>query len=638
MFRDNDRQKLFSRRTAILAGGKFMLLSALVGRMYYLQVIESERYKTLAEDNRINLRLLPPPRGRLVDRFGQPVAINQQNYRVVVIPEQTSDLEGTLEALGEIIPIGPVERRRILRDAKRRRGFVPVTIRENLSWQEVASIEINTPDLPGVNIDVGQSRFYPYGDSTAHVLGYVAPVAEGEAKGDPLLQLPGFRIGKAGVERIYDMALRGTGGSSQVEVNAYGRMIRELERQEGQPGQDVTLTIDLELQHKAAARFGEESGSAVVIDIHTGAVLCLVSVPTFDPNAFNRGLTSGEWEALTTNERSPLTNKAVAGQYPPGSTFKLVTAMAALERGAMVPSTRVFCLGSTRLGNAEFHCWKKGGHGSVDMLSAIALSCDCFFYEAAKRVGLERIAAMAEKLGLGKQLKLDLPGEQPGLVPSNAWKKKALGSSWQLGETLILGIGQGYILTTPLQLAVMTARLVNGGKAIVPHLSRDLITSDGIVPRGEPQFENLGFIPEHVEVIRRGMDLVCNQAGATAFTARIKEAAFRMGGKTGSAQVRRISKAERDTGVRKNEHLPWRLRDHALFVAYAPVDNPRYACAVVVEHGGGGGAVAAPICRDILLEAQKRNSARPSTVGSTVTAEATVPPSPAPSVTRPGGA
>jgi penicillin-binding protein 2 len=612
MFRDNDRQKLFNRRIAILAGGKFLLFSTLVGRMYYLQVMESEKYQTLADDNRINLRLLPPPRGRLVDRFGVPIAINQQNYRVVVIPEQTTDLEATLEALGSIIPVGPLERRRILREAKRKRGFVPVTIRENLNWSEVASIEINTPDLPGVNIDVGQSRFYPNGGVTAHVLGYVAPVAEGETKGDPLLQLPGFRIGKAGVERVYDMALRGTGGSSQVEVNAYGRMIRELERQEGQPGQDVTLTIDMDLQTMAAKRLGEESASAVVLDVHSGAVLALASTPSFDPNAFNKGLTSAEWEALTTNERSPLTNKAIAGQYPPGSTFKLVTAMAALDRGIMTPSTRVSCGGFTRLGNAEFYCWKHRGHGSLDMVQGIYNSCDCYFYEAAKRTGLERIAAMAEKLGLGHQVKLDLPGEQSGLVPSNAWKKKVLGVSWQLGETLILGIGQGYILATPLQLAVMTARLVNGGKAVVPHLSRDLITPDGIVPRGEPNFESLGFSQEAMDVVRRGTDLVVNLPGATAYSARIKEPAFRMGGKTGSAQVRRISKAERDAGVRKNENMPWRLRDHALFIGYAPVDNPRYACAVVVEHGGGGGAVAGPMCRDILAEAQRLNSARPS--------------------------
>ena len=625
MLRDNDRQKMFNRRTAILAGGKVALLSALVARMYYLQVIESERYQTLAEDNRISLRLLPPPRGRIIDRFGVPIAINQQNYRVVVIPEQARDLERTLNALGAIIPIGPADRRRVLREAKRKRAFVPVTIRENLTWPDVARIEINTPDLPGVNIDVGQSRFYPYGPSTAHVLGYVAPVSEGEAKGNPLLQLPGFRIGKSGVERVYDAGLRGTGGSSQVEVNALGRMIRELERQEGQSGQELALTIDVGLQKMASACLGDHSASAVVLDVHTGAVLTLVSTPSFDPLAFNKGLTAAEWEALTKNERAPLTNKAVAGQYPPGSTFKVVVAMAALERGAMIPSTRVFCPGSMKLGNAEFNCWKKGGHGSLDMIGGLARSCDVYFYEAAKRVGMERIAAMAERLGLGKQLKIDLTGEQPGLVPSNAWKKKVFGVSWQLGETLILGVGQGYILATPLQLAVMTARLVNGGKAVVPTLCRDIATPNGFVPRTDYNFESLGLVPEHLEVIRKGMDTVVNVPGGTGYTARIKEAAFRMGGKTGTSQVRRISRAERDTGVRKNEDLPWRLRDHALFVGFAPVDAPRYAAACVVEHGGGGSAVAGPIVRDILAEAQRRNSAGPA-VSGTFSADRRQPP------------
>ena len=625
MLRDNDRQKMFNRRTALLVGGKVTLLSALVARMYYLQVIESERYQTLAEDNRISLRLLPPPRGRIVDRFGVPIAVNQQNYRVVVIPEQARDLERTLDALGAIIPIGPADRRRVLREAKRKRAFVPVTIRENLTWPDVARIEINTPDLPGVNIDVGQSRFYPYGPSTAHVLGYVAPVSEGEAKGDPLLQLPGFRIGKSGVERVYDAGLRGAGGSSQVEVNALGRMIRELERQEGQSGQELALTIDVGLQKMASACLGDHSASAVVLDVHTGAVLTLVSTPSFDPLAFNKGLTAAEWEALTKNERAPLTNKAVAGQYPPGSTFKVVVAMAALERGAMTPSTRVFCPGSMKLGNAEFNCWKKGGHGSLDMIGGLARSCDVYFYEAAKRVGMERIAAMAERLGLGKQLKIDLTGEQPGLVPSNAWKKKVFGVSWQLGETLILGVGQGYILATPLQLAVMTARLVNGGKAVVPTLCRDVATPNGFVPRTDYNFESLGLAPEHLDVIRKGMDTVVNVPGGTGYTARIKEAAFRMGGKTGTSQVRRISRAERDAGVRKNEDLPWRLRDHALFVGFAPVDAPRYAAACVVEHGGGGSAVAGPIVRDILAEAQRRNSAGPAASG-TISADRRQPP------------
>ncbi len=610
MLWDNERQKLFNRRTAMLAGGKLLLFSALVGRMYYLQVVESARYRTLADENRINLRLLPPPRGRIFDRFGVPIAVNEQNYRVVVIPEQARNLGEMLEALSSIIQLGPAERRRIFRDVKRKRSFVPVTIRENLTWSEVAKLEINTPDFPGVMIDVGQSRNYPFGETTAHVLGYVAPVSEGEAKGDPLLQLPGFRIGKSGIERTYDRELRGAGGSSQVEVNAFGRMIRELERQEGQPGSELWLTIDVELQRMVSQRLGAESASAVVLDAHNGDILAMASTPSFDPNAFNTGMSTTEWDGLVKNERAPLTNKCISGQYPPGSTFKMAVALAALERGVMPPTAKVYCSGSVKLGNAEFHCWKKGGHGSVDMEAAITQSCDVYFYEIAKRIGIDRIGAMARRLGLGDRLGIDLPGEQPGLVPTRAGKKKAIGSSWQLGETLISGIGQGYILATPLQLAVMTARIVNGGRAVRPRINREIpLSDDGSRQPGE-EFDALGFSPNNLDLIRRATGAVVNSEYGTAFRARIREEAFRMGGKSGTAQVRRITKSERETDVRKNKDMAWLMRDHALFVAYAPIEAPRYVTAVVVEHGGGGSAVAAPIARDILTEAQRRNSAR----------------------------
>ena len=337
MHRDSERHKLFSRRAAIIAGGKAVLLSALMARMYYLQVIEADRYRMLAEENRINLRLLPPPRGHIVDRFGQAMADNQQNYRVLLNAEDARDIDATLDVLGRIIPISPGERRRILRDIKRNRRFVPATVRENLDWQQVAKIEVNAPNLPGVNIDEGQSRYYPHGQATAHVLGYVAAVSRKEITGDPLLELPGFRIGKAGVEKFHDLRLRGTGGSSQVEVNAFGHVIRELSRQEGQPGEEVALTIDLELQKMVAKRLGEQSGAAVVMDIHNGDILALVSMPVFDPNAFNRGLSNKEWQALTTDPKAPLTNKTLSGQYAPGSTFKMIVLLAALEKGVISP-------------------------------------------------------------------------------------------------------------------------------------------------------------------------------------------------------------------------------------------------------------------------------------------------------------
>ncbi|MCH7864488.1 MAG: penicillin-binding protein 2 [Proteobacteria bacterium] len=611
MHRDSERQKLFNRRAVLLAGGKALFLSALAARMYYLQVVEADRYRTLSDENRINLRLLLPSRGRIVDRFGVVMADNQQNYRVLLNARDAPDVEHTLDVLGNIIPISAGDRRRILREARRNRSFVPATVRENLDWRDVARIEVNAPDLPGVTIDVGQSRYYPHGADTAHVLGYVAAVSPGEITGNPLLELPGFRIGKAGIEKIHDLQLRGTGGSSQVEVNAFGHVIRELSRQEGQPGAEVALTIDLELQKMVSRRIRNESAAAVVMDVHNGDILALASTPSFDPNAFNRGLSSEEWQTLISNPKAPLTNKTLSGLFSPGSTFKMVVMLAALEKGVITPQNRILCTGEIELGDAKFHCWKKGGHGWMDTFNGIAQSCDVYFYEVARRTGIDRIAAMALRLGFGKTLGIDLPGEKPGLVPTPEWKRKTRNAPWHQGETLLTGIGQGYLLATPLQMAVMTARLVNGGFAVTPRLTRESSGGEGAEPNPGPIFDSLGLVPAYLHLIRRAMDAVVNEPLGTAFRARIRKRGFAMGGKTGTVQVRRITKAEREQGIRKNKDLPWRYRDHAMFVGFAPAAAPRYAVSVVIEHGGGGASVAAPVARDILLEAQRRNSARP---------------------------
>lgn len=602
---DSTRYKMFSRRAAILGGTQAVLLSVLAGRMYQLQVLESDRYKLLAEENRINMRLLPPPRGRILDRTGLPLAVNRENYRVVLIAERTQDVNRTLDRLGKLIHLGEHDRRRILREIKRRRSFVPVTVRENLDWGQVSKIEVNAPELPGIVIDVGQSREYPYSDQAAHILGYVAAVSEKDQTGDPLLELPGFRIGKSGIERIHDLKLRGKAGNSQLEVNALGRVIRELARQEGQPGDDVGLTVDLNLQNFAVEKLRDKkAAAAVVMDVNSGAVLALVSVPGYDPNAFNIGLSRAEWQSIITDPHNPLTNKAIAGNYSPGSTFKMMVALAALERGVVSTETRVFCRGHVQLGNARFHCWKKHGHGWLDMHGAIQQSCDSYFYEISKRVGIDGIANMSRRFGLGATTGIDLPGEKSGLIPTAAWKKKAIGVPWQGGETLVAGIGQGFVLTTPLQLAVMTARLATG-KEITPHLVRSIISGGVAKPVTFPEPKAINVSKEAMRIVVAGMDAVTNSSRGTARRARIKEKGLEMAGKTGTAQVRRISKYERDTRVLKNKERPWKDRDHALFVAFAPVKKPRYAIAVVVEHGGGGSAVAAPIARDILLKTLK---------------------------------
>lgn len=611
MTTDKSREKIFSRRAAMLTGGQLVLFAGLGARMYYLQVLQSDRYRTLAEENRINLRLLAPPRGRIIDRFGAPMAINVQNYRVVIIREQVDDVAATLDRLESLLDPGSFDLDRILRDIKRRRAFVPVTVSENLTWHEVSRLEVNAPNLPGVSIDVGLSRYYPLGSVASHVMGYVAAVSEKDLTGDPVLELPGFRIGKRGVERFFDTTLRGKAGNSQVEVNAFGRVIRELERDEGEPGSEISLTLDSGLQTYAADILAKEnSGAAVVMDVHRGDILAMVSSPGFNPNAFSEGLKGDEWRELVGNPYAPLTNKAIAGQYPPGSTFKIVAALAALEAG-IDPEYRVFCRGFTKLGNRQFHCWKKHGHGHMDIHGAIRESCDVYFYDIALKLGVDRISEMAERMGLGARFEFELSEEKPGLMPTRAWKRATYDQPWHKGETLIAAIGQGYVLATPLQLAVMTARLVNGGKAVKPQLVLATPPHDaGEENPAAPDFIDIGVSENARKIVMDAMDQVVNHPRGTAKKSRILDPAMAMGGKTGTSQVRRISMAERDGGVRKNDDIPWKERDHALFVGFAPVNAPQYAVAVVVEHGGGGSTAAAPIASALLEEAQRSNSAR----------------------------
>lgn len=606
---EQDRGKLFTRRALILAGGQSLLFAGLAGRMYYLQVSEATRYQVLAEDNRISLRLLPPLRGRILDRQGVPLALNIQNYTIEIIPEEAGDVSGMLDRLESLVEVTEADRKRILKEARKRRAFVPIKVRENLSWQEVSRVEVNTPDLPGISIKQGQTRSYPYGPAAAHVLGYVSPVSEHEQKGDPLLQHPGFRTGKNGIEGRYDLALRGSAGNVAVEVNALGRQVQELEdkKTEARSGADLNVTLDVGVQEFAVQRVKDQRRAAVVaMDVHRGDVLTMVSTPSFDPNGFNEGLSSDAWRSLISNPDHPLTNKAVAGQYAPGSTFKLVVALAALESG-ISPSLTASCYGVMQLGDRKFHCWKKYGHGVVGLVDAIRESCDIYFYELALRVGIDKISAMAHRLGLGQTLGIDIPGERGGLIPTRDWKRATIGVDWQRGETLVAGIGQGYVLATPLQLAVMTSRIVNGGFAVKPRLTLPAETDDLAPPASYPR---MGIPARALEIVRQGMtEVVNNPRGGTAYRARIAEKKFAMGGKTGTSQVRRISMAERDKGVRKNSERPWRERDHALFVGYAPVSAPRYAVSVVVEHGGGGSTTAAPIARDVLRELQRRDPA-----------------------------
>jgi penicillin-binding protein 2 len=567
--RDNtERTKDLTRRALLLGAGKVGLFGVLASRLVWLQVVEEDKFRMLSDKNRISMRLVPAGRGEIMDRFGVPLAINTPNFRAFLVPEQTEEIEETLQRLSRLIPVTTEDHDVVLKEIKKRRPFTPILVKENLTWDDMAKVESNLPDLPGVSIDEGETRSYPLGDATAHIIGYTGRVFEAELTDDPIMALPGFRIGKNGVEKTYDLMLRGQAGNIQAEVNVVGREIRELARVEPKKGNRLTLTLDADLQMQCMEMLAQhKSAAAIVMDAHSGEIYALCSYPGFDPNIFSRGIPADLWEELLADDAKPLTNKVVAGQYPPGSTFKMVTAMAVLDAGIGSGNT-VFCSGKYMMGKQAFHCWKPGGHGYVDMVHALEQSCDCYFYEMGRRVGPDAIADMARRLGLGEKLGVGIPGEGAGLVPDRAWKMRRFKQSWQQGETLNTAIGQGATLATPLQLAAMTARLVNGGKAVKPVLVRSIEEKGSQIP----EWPDLKFNPAHLAVVERGMRAVVNEQRGTAYAARITEGGFSMGGKTGTAQVQRITMAMRAQGI-KNEDLPWKQRHHALFVGYGPVET-----------------------------------------------------------------
>lgn len=604
IIRDTDRGRLLTRRAFVIGGTQIGLYALLLGRLYELQIKEGQKYQMMAEENRISMRVVIPPRGIILDRNGVTIAHSQKSFRADLAVDQTSDAKETLKQLYGLMPFEEWEKRRIEKDLKKNRNLLPILLRDNLSWDDLALLELHTPDLSGVVIEAGEARHYPFNAATAHILGYIGAPSEDEAGDDPLLNQPGFRIGKSGIERHYDEALRGKPGNLQLEVNAYGRAVRELNRTEGTPGHEVKLTLDIKLQEFAQARLtSEQSAAAVVMDAVDGSLYAMASHPSFDPNLFTYGISKDNWTKLNNDPLVPLMNKTVMGLYAPGSTFKIVAALAALEAGVN-PKKTYHCSGALGFGNHTFHCWKKGGHGTVDMKRGMIQSCDVYFYHVGQDAGIDRMTDVARRMGLGEKLGIDLPQEKDGLIPSRAWKKKRFKENWQAGETLVATIGQGYMLTTPLQLAVMTARVASGA-AVKPHLMQSVRD----VVKAQEKFPPLQVNPDHLEFVRQAMIGVC-AAGGTAYGARIDVPGYEMGGKTGTSQVRRISKAERAKGVIPNEKRPWEERDHALFVGFAPAKNPRYVCAVVVEHGGGGSKAAAPIARDLLMELMRSDPAK----------------------------
>ena len=591
-----------SRRAALLGGAQLLFIGGLGARMRYLQVDQADQFRLLAEENRINIRLIPPARGEVFDRNGVRLAQNVPSYRIVIVREDAGDLDQLFDSLGRLVTLDPDDIERAMAEMKRSAPFLPVTIAENVSWDELSRVSVNAPALPGVTPEVGLTRVYPQGTDFAHVLGYVGPVSDYDLSKledpEPLLRIPRFQIGKVGVEAKEEALLRGKAGAKRVEVNATGRVMRELDRREGHQGSDLQLTVDAMLQNYIQARLDGESASAVVVDCETGDVVACASAPTFDPNLFVRGISVADYKLLTENKYRPLANKSVQGTYPPGSTFKMMTAMAALEEGLIGPDDTAYCPGHLEVSGRRFHCWKRAGHGWVDLQHSLKQSCDVYYYDLALKVGIEKISAMANRFGLGVRHDLPMSAVAGGLTPTKSWKASTYGQDWVIGDTVNSSIGQGYMLASPLQLAVMTARLATG-RSVTPRLVKSI---DGVEqPSGAG--ESLGMNENNLRKMRKGMFDVVNDRRGTAYGSRIINEAMRMAGKTGTSQVRNITAAERRAGVISNADLPWERRDHALFVNFAPFDAPKYAVSVVVEHGGGGSSTAAPIARDITLQA-----------------------------------
>ena len=597
-----NHQKTRLPRRAFMLGGLQAATALIIGaRMYHLGVMKNDQYRLLAEENRISIRLLSPSRGLIYDRNGDLVARNAHVYTVEMISEQVQDPEKILHRLAQIIPLSQAQMDKVMAEIAKQHAFIPVTIASDLRWEDIAAISANAPSLPGIIPRLGFNREYPVRGHFCHIIGYVGAVSvadlERDTTQDPLLRIPDFKIGKVGIEESLEHSLRGAAGSKQVEVNSTGRVIRELSRIDPSAGINAQITIGRDLQTFALAAMGDYIGSAVVMDIKNGDILALASTPTFDPNVFLKPLSQETWTGLNDARSRPLINKAISGIYPPGSTFKMVVALCALEHGLVSLDEKISCNGGLDVSNRRFHCWKKNGHGAMTLRRALRESCDVFFYTIALRLGIEKISETANQLGLGVMPDLDLSSVKQGLTPTKAWKQRIKQEGWYPGDTANSSIGQGFVLATPLQLAIMTARLASG-RAVKTRLINAV--GGKMVPVGTPA--PLAIKPEHLQVIREGMFDVSNHKRGTAFYSRIKEAGKEMAGKTGTSQVRRIAASERQTGVIKNKDLQWNQRDHALFVGFAPYDNPRYAISVVVEHGGSGSATAAPIARDIMTK------------------------------------
>jgi penicillin-binding protein 2 len=565
-------------------------------RLWYLQILGVAHYRSLSERNRIRYIAIQAPRGEIFDRHGNLLVDNRPAFTVSALRQEVGDREQLFESLGKLLEIEPQQLEERWQAGQGLPRYRPIPLIEDIGRQAMEKVQENSVDLPGILVEVKPFRAYPYGKAGAHLFGYLGEVTEEElAQPAYVSYRSGELVGKTALERMFEDKLRGIDGQKRIEVNVRGRELRQVTTRDPLPGQRVYLTIDLKLQLAAEKALADKSGAVVVLDVNDGEILAMASSPTFDPAWFARGISSEEWRELSENTQHPMTNKAVRGQYPPGSTFKMAVALAALEAGTVTPSTRIQCYGSIKLGSYEYRCWKKEGHGSVDLHKAIKESCDVWFYRIGLDVGIDRIASAARRLGLGKVTGFPFGGENPGMIPDREWKMKRFGTSWYDGETAISSIGQGFVLVTPLQLANMAAAIANGGTVWKPQIVQKTTSLDGdsdwlLQPE---KLTETAWPAAALKAVRDGMESVVNDVGGTAWRSRLKT--IRYAGKTGTAQV--VRRKDDDEETPQDDEIPYQYRDHALFVSYAPAEKPQIAIAVVIEHGGHGSSAAAPVAK-----------------------------------------
>ena len=606
MYKYPNLDKLLLRRTFLLGVGKGILLTGVLGRLIYLQIVKSNQYKLLANKNRISLRLLNPIRGTISDRNGKLLAINQNTFRVLCVVDNKIELKKALFNLSKFIFLNNIETQKIVNDFEKKNKNMPYLIKENLKWNEVSSISANSFLIPTIIIESGLQRKYPFKQTSAHTIGYLGPPTNNEIKKEPILGLMNINVGRFGMEEQLEKRLRGIPGTKHLEVNAHGRIVREIRKENSKKGNNVKLSIDIELQKKLYSLLKDKSGSIVAINVNNGDVIGMVSSPSFDPNFFNQGFSTEDWKTLINDPLAPLVNKSISGEYSPGSTFKTIVLLSALKNNIIKRNSSILCTSKLETKDRSFYCWchkKKTGcyaarnhQRNVRPKLAIAQSCDCFFYKLAKKIGINKIAETAKTFGIGKKTGIDIRGENTGLVPTKSWKRKNIGKSWHVGETMITGVGQGYITSTPLQLALVTALIANNGKKIFPKINSDDFNLEKNVINDDMDEYHSDY-EEYFPIIREGMYDAVNKHIGTAYKSRLSKPIF--AGKTGTVQVRVITEEERETEIIPNRELPFEQRDHALFVGFAPYKNPKVAISVIIEHGGSGSSQAAPIAAKI---------------------------------------